>query len=99
MSGGYFEHRQYNIQYIIDEIEHLIEKNGSKERDDYGYLKYSDYSEETIREFKKAIELLKKGHVYAQRIDWLVSGDDGETTFHNRLNDELNKIEEEDDED
>lgn len=41
----------------------------------------SEYSKETIKEFKKGIALLKKAEVYAQRIDWLLSGDDGEDSF------------------
>lgn len=41
----------------------------------------SEYSKETIKEFKKGIALLKKAEVYAQRIDWLLSGDDGGEVF------------------
>ncbi len=50
------------------------------------------YSKETIREFKKAIRILKQAEVYAQRIDWLLSGDDGEDNFHERLKDELEEL-------
>lgn len=50
------------------------------------------YTEETLSEFRKAIEVLKKAEVYAQRIDWLLSGDDGESSFHKRLEEELNKL-------
>lgn len=46
-------------------------------------------SKETIKEFKKGIELLKKAQVYAQRIDYLLSGDDGEDDFHQRLKEDL----------
>ena len=35
---------------------------------------------------------LKIAQVYAQRVDWLVSGDDGEDSFHSRLNKELSEI-------
>jgi len=45
-----------------------------------------------MREFDKAVELLKQAHVYVQRIDWLVSGDDGEDSFHSRLKSELAKL-------
>ena len=50
---------------------------------------HSGYSKETIKEFKKGITLLKKAEVYAQRIDWLLSGDDGEDNFHQRLKEDL----------
>lgn len=46
-------------------------------------------SKETIKEFKKGVELLKKAQVYAQRIDYLLSGDDGEDNFHQRLKEDL----------
>lgn len=30
--------------------------------------------------------------IYTQRIDWLLSGDDGEESFHSRLKEELDKL-------
>lgn len=51
-----------------------------------------EFSKETLAEFKKAIHILKQAEVYAQRIDWLLSGDDGEETFHERLKEELKKL-------
>jgi hypothetical protein len=45
-----------------------------------------------MREFNKAVSLLKQAYVYTQRIDWLVSGDDGEDDFHTRLANELAKV-------
>ena len=64
------------------------------EKDEYGNDQYfPDYTEETIAEFRKGIELLKKAKVYAHRIDWLISGDDGEESFHKRLKEELAKLE------
>lgn len=53
---------------------------------------YPDYTPETIQEFKNGIDILKKASVYAQRIDWLISGDDGEDTFHKRLKQDLGKL-------
>ncbi len=92
MSGGHFEYNQYKIQQIADEIEQLIINNESEETDQYGYKKGTFYSPETIKEFKAAVALLKVSYVFVQRIDWLVSGDDGEETFRRRLHDELTKI-------
>lgn len=50
------------------------------------------YSEEAIAEFKRGLDILRKAYVYAQRIDWLLSGDDGEESFHERLKEELEKL-------
>lgn len=56
---------------------------------------FPDYSEETINEFRKGVGILKKAQVYANRIDWLMSGDDGEDNFHKRLKEKLKELEEE----
>lgn len=56
---------------------------------------FPDYSEETIKEFRKGVAILKKAQVYANRIDWLMSGDDGEDNFHKRLKEKLKELEEE----
>jgi hypothetical protein len=42
---------------------------------------------------KEAVKALKIAQVYAQRVDWLLSGDDGEESFLSRLDDELKKLE------
>ena len=51
-----------------------------------------EYSKETIKEFKKGLAILRKAYVYAQRIDWLLSGDDKEESFHERLKEELDNL-------
>ena len=55
---------------------------------------FPDYTEETIKEFRKGVDILKKAQVYAHRIDWLMSGDDGEESFHKRLKEKLKELEE-----
>ena len=65
------------------------------EPDEDGEIPYfPDYSEETIKEFRKGVDILKKAQVYANRIDWLMSGDDGEESFHKRLKEKLKELEE-----
>lgn len=53
---------------------------------------WHEYPDEVIEEFKKGLTYLKIACVYVQRIDWLVSGDDGEESFFKRLEEELNEI-------
>lgn len=74
MSGGHFDYAQYKIGDIADSIEQLI----SEDED-------GRYTEETIVQFCTALWLLRRAQIYAQRIDWLVSCDDGEESFHKRL--------------
>ncbi len=92
MSGGHFDYDQYNISQIAESIESLIYRNDSKEKNEYGDSLGYGFSKETIKEFEKAVKILKEAAVYAQRIDWLVSGDDGEETFHKRLKNDLEKL-------
>jgi len=56
-------------------------------------LYHYKYSDEVIEKFKEAVDILKKAEIYAQRIDWLLSGDDGEESFFRRLEEDLKQIE------
>jgi hypothetical protein len=76
MSGGKFDYKQYEIDYIADQLEQIIRSNKD--------IEWYNYSDETILEFKKGLAVLKTAAVYAQRIDWLTSGDDSEKSFHER---------------
>lgn len=92
MSGGHFDYKQYEIENIADEIEQIILDNDSEEKDDWGD-KGHHYSAETIEQFKIAIEHLRKAQIYLHRIDWLLCSDDGEDTFHTRLQSQLQQFE------
>jgi len=89
MSGGHFEYKQYYIRDIAETIKDEILLND--DTDEYGGDRYK-YSDETIAEFKKGVALLEKAAIYAQRIDWLLSCDDGEDSFHERLKEELQEL-------
>ena len=92
MSGGHFDYNQYRITTIADTIDSMIWNNNSQEVNEWGDSIGNNYSEETINEFEKAVLYLNLAYIYAQRIDWLVSGDDGEDTFHKRLTDDLKNL-------
>ena len=92
MSGGRFDYLQYRISEIIDSLEQEILDNNAPPRKNNEWFEPRNFKEETINEFKKGVEFLKKAQIYAQRIDWLLSGDDGEETFHKRLADDLSKL-------
>jgi hypothetical protein len=77
---------------IAEAIESLIHSNNDQNLNEWNECGGRNYTAETIDEFRVAVDVLKKAYVYAQRIDWLVSGDDGEDTFHARLNEDLEKL-------
>lgn len=92
MSGGHFQYDQWKISNIADEVEQLILTNDSEELNQWGDRKGAHYTPETIEEFKKGLTILRQAYIYAQRIDWLVCGDDGEDSFHSRLKHDLEKL-------
>lgn len=73
-------------RWLEDEEKDYIRKNNHTVPNRDGY------TEETLAEFRKGIEIMKQAGVYAQRIDWLLSGDDGEESFHERLKEDLEKL-------
>jgi len=89
MSGGHFDYKQYEINQITYSIKELIESNDNKDIGEYGYPIGRGFSKETISKFKEAELTLRRAEAMAQRIDWLVSGDDGEETFHERWKKEV----------
>ena len=88
MSGGHFDYQQYRINDIATMVDELIASNDDKSLNDFGYERGRGYSAETIAKFKEASEVLKRAANMAQRIDWLVCGDDGEDSFHKRWEEE-----------
>ena len=92
MSGGHFNYKQHHLLDMADDIGSQILSNDSTEKNEFGDNIGNRYNAETIEEFEKAMIVLKMAYVYAQRIDWLLSGDDGEDSFHIRLQAQLREL-------
>jgi hypothetical protein len=92
MSGGHFNYKQHTLLDMADDIGSQILTNDSTKKNEWGDNIGNRYNAETIAEFAKAMKALKTGYVYAQRIDWLLSGDDGEDSFHKRLQAQLGEL-------
>ena len=98
MSGGHFDYKQYELEYIADSIETIIAKSGKPKMpedmyswDEEGSL-YPTYSPKEIQKFQEAVVAIRIARVYAHRVDWLVSGDDGEESFLRRLEEDLKEV-------
>lgn len=89
MSGGHFQYMQYRIHDIATEIDLIIGNNDSKKVDEWGDETGYHFPAEIIEKFKEASHTLKQAGEMAQRVDWLVSGDDGEESFLNRWEKEV----------
>jgi hypothetical protein len=98
MSGGFFDYKQYDLEYIADAIETIIAKSGKTKmpEDMYSWEEegslYPTYSPKEIQKFQEAVVAIRIARVYAHRVDWLVSGDDGEESFFTRLEEDLKEV-------
>lgn len=104
MSGGAFDYQEWHISNIADGIENELERQGKpkpKEElwasEDYytrnpDELTWYTYPEEVQKEMRKGVEILRQAYVYAKRIDYLLSGDDGEEKFLEKLKQELRAL-------
>lgn len=89
MSGGYFDYLQFRLDDVLEKINELVVNNDNQNIDDYGDKYGRGYSLETLEKFDFALSTIRNAQAYIQRIDWLVSGDDSEESFHKRLAEEL----------
>jgi len=84
MSGGLFEYKQYAIDDMIDSIEREL-NNEEK-------MKYLvKEPPEVLETIYLSIKKLQEAQIYAHRVDWFLSGDDGADSFLKRLNEDLEK--------
>lgn len=83
MSGGAFDYKQHNFIDIADEIERVISQNADSEY---------RFDDKTIARFHEGVKALQIANAYVDRIDWLLSYDDSEETFNERLNSDLKEI-------
>jgi hypothetical protein len=104
MSGGHFDYNQYRINDIVDSIENELSRQGKEKPMNELYVDkeyfekypeekfYYTYPEIIQEKMKEAVKQLKIATVYAQRVDWFLSGDDGEESFIKRLQEELDAL-------
>ena len=89
MSGGHFDYNQYRLNDIAEEINRIIEDNDNKDCDEWGDCIGRAYPKEIIDLFKEASHTLKRAEDMAQRVDWLICGDDSQESFIRRWREEV----------
>lgn len=105
MSGGVFNYKQWHIENIADQIEQEVILSGKPiPRQKWDYYDRQEYEEthrqpmnyafpdEVLRRMEEAVYALRRAAIYAQRTDYLLSGDDGEESFMERLKKELAEL-------
>ena len=80
MSGGSLDYFCFTFEEPLEKISKTIKWGKNK------------WSNETLSEFQNAVKYLKIAQVYSRRIEWLLSGDDVEDSFHKRLKEELEEL-------
>ena len=89
MSGGHFEYQQYRIEDIAVAIDEMIGSNDDQSLDEWGQQRGDNYPPEILEKFREAAYTLRQAAEMVQRVDWLVSGDDGEESFLSRWEEEV----------
>ena len=105
MSGGFFDYKQWHIDNIADQIEQEVILSGKPiPKQKWNYFERQEFEEthqqpmnyafpeEVLRRMEEAIYALRRAAIYAQRTDYLISGDDGEESFMERLKKELAEL-------
>ena len=54
-----------------------------------------ELSAETIDAMKEAYRQIRIAEIYATRVDWMMSGDDGEDSYRERIKEDLTEFEKE----
>jgi hypothetical protein len=95
---GHINEAARHVQRELANVE-LCRKNGrffgpykkyQEEHPELGYLKSPEaLTDGVIKRLKDALLCVRKAAIYAQRVEWLTSGDDGYDDFCMRLDEEL----------
>lgn len=107
MSGGRWDYIQHRLEYVIEDITNLINNNGKKkdvsdlEKWEIDWIKkypedayHYKHTDEVIKRFKEARLSIAEAQEHVQRLDWLLCGDDGEGSYIDRLDENMNDIRE-----
>ncbi len=80
MSGGHFDYFQYRINSELENIKESMEIF-------LDCFESEDQAVKAKRYFDECIKCLERGAFLMQRIDYLISGDDGPDCFFRRIKD------------
>jgi hypothetical protein len=78
MSGGHWDYIQGRLDYEVAAELHQFAVDNSR-----------GYSGATLARFLVAEMIVREAAIVIQRVDWLISGDDGEDDFVQRWDEEM----------
>lgn len=85
MSGGYFDYEHHKLFGIAESIRELLRSDRYKEFRE-------SLSEDSLEAIHIGEVMVRVAYIYAHRIDYLISGDDSDETFLERLGQELQEL-------
>ena len=94
MSGGRFDYLQFRFGEIAESIRSTIVNNDSTEKDEWGQDIGEHLPPDIIAKFAETADVVERAAKMVTRVDWLLSGDDGEDSFRQRWDKEVNRVEE-----
>jgi len=86
VSGGRYDYGQFYFSAVADGIERDIAKYRTPGKDECN--EWAALSEEVISRMQKAVDTVMMAQKMVIRVDWLMSGDDGEDGFLRRWEEE-----------
>ena len=89
MSGGHFNGRESQLGELADKIDRVVFDNDCKVENKWGDTIGRGLSEDIIENFKDTSRCLRRAQAMTQRVDYLLSGDDGEDSFRRRWDAEV----------
>lgn len=92
MSGGHFDYIQHYIEDAANDVLHYIGRCEGSIINEYEHDYKPEFSDATIKRFKECEAILRVASVMLERMDYLICGDDGEETYHQRLESELRQL-------
>jgi hypothetical protein len=88
MSGGSFDYDCFKISQFADNLKARLASNKDKDNE-FGWC--PDFNEETIDLLKQSHKIIDMAGRIAHHIEWLYSGDHGEDTFKELMDEEILK--------
>jgi hypothetical protein len=88
MSGGRFDYVQFRLGEIVESIRSTIATNDSDEKNEWGETVGQHLPPDIIAKFAETADAVERAEKMVTRVDWLLSGDDGEDSFRRRWTEE-----------
>ena len=88
MSGGRFGYAQYQFGGIVESIRSTIAENDLDGKDEWGGTIGWHLPPDIIAKLTETADAVERAEKMVTRVDWLLSGDDGEDSFRRRWTEE-----------